>query len=84
MESGRVWNMDNLKAETEGEADCKRRDFILPREDMRAVDILIKTTRLNDEDHYETGLLWRRDDVQLPNNRRDAEIRLQSFETKIP
>ena len=51
---------------------------------MRAVDILIKTTTLNDEDHYETGLLWRRDDVQLPNNRRDAEIRLQSFEKKIP
>ena len=31
---------------------------------MQAVDILNKTTTLNDEDHYEMmGLLWRRDDV---------------------
>ena len=29
---------------------------------MQAVDILNKTTTLNDEDHYEMGLLWRRDD----------------------
>ena len=34
-----------LKAETEGDADCKRRDFILSREHMRAMDILNKTTR---------------------------------------
>ena len=29
---------------------------------MQAVDILNKTTTLNDEDHYVMGLLWRRDD----------------------
>ena len=40
-----------LKAETEGDADGKRRYLILSREDMRAVDILNKTTRPNDEDH---------------------------------
>ena len=34
---------------------------------MQAVDILNKTTTLNDEDHYEMGLLRRRDDVYLPN-----------------
>ena len=47
------------------------------------MDILSKTTRLNDEDHHETGLLWRRDDVQLPNNRRDVGIRLQSLRRKF-
>lgn len=30
---------------------------------MQAVDILNKTTTLNDEDHYEIGLSWRRDNV---------------------
>ena len=30
---------------------------------MQAVDILNKTTTLNDEDHYEMGLLWRTDNV---------------------
>ncbi|PFX21318.1 hypothetical protein AWC38_SpisGene14197 [Stylophora pistillata] len=43
-----------LRTETEGDADCKRRGLILSREDMRAVDIRNKTTRLSDEDHYET------------------------------
>ena len=44
---------------------------------MRATDILEKTTKLTADQHYETGLLWRRDDVQLPNNRREAGIRLK-------
>ena len=30
---------------------------------MQAADILNKTTTLNDKDHYEMGLLWRRDNV---------------------
>ena len=30
---------------------------------MQAVDILNKTTTLNDGDHYEMGLLWRRDEM---------------------
>lgn len=47
------------------------------------MDILSKTTRLDDEDHHEMGLLWRRDDVQLPNNRRDVGIRLQSLRRKF-
>ena len=63
---------NTFKARTEGDADSKRRDLILSREDMRAVDILTKTAKLNDDDHYETGLLWRKDDIQLPNNRRVA------------
>ena len=50
---------------------------------MRAVDILERTTKLTPNDHYETGLLWRRDDVQLPNKRREAEKRLQSLRRKF-
>ena len=72
-----------LKTRTVGGADCRRRDLILSREDMRAVDILERTTKVTADDHYETGLLWRRDDVQLPNNRREAEIRLQSLRQKF-
>ena len=72
-----------LKTRKDGGADCRRRDLILSREDMRAVDILERTTKLTADDHYETGLLWRRDDVQLPNNRREAEIRLQSLRRKF-
>ena len=68
-----------LKAGTVGEADCIRRDLVLYREGMRAVEILERTTKYTADEHYETGLLCRRDDVQLPNNRREAEIRLQSL-----
>ena len=45
-----------LKVEMEEDTDCKRRGFILSTENERAVDILNKT-RLNDENHFETGLL---------------------------
>ena len=46
------------------------------------MDILEKTTTLNDG-HYETGLLWRREDIQLPNNRRETEMRLRSLKRKF-
>ncbi|KAK3738189.1 hypothetical protein QZH41_003085 [Actinostola sp. cb2023] len=42
----------------------------LSREDVRAVEILDKTTRLTDDGHYETGLLWKRDDTNLPKQPR--------------
>ena len=71
-----------LKTRTDSGADCRRRDLILSREDMQAVDILERTTKLTADDDHETELLWRRDDVQLPNNRREAEIRLQSLRQK--
>ena len=50
---------------------------------MRAANILEITTKLTADDHYETGLLWRRDNVQLPNNCREAEMRLQSLRRKF-
>ena len=72
-----------LKTRMDGGADCRHQDLILPRDDMHAVDILERTTKLTADDHYETGLLWRREDVQLPNNWREEEIRLQSLRRKF-
>ena len=72
-----------LKPGNEVEADRSHRDLNLSREDMRAVAILEKTTKLTTDQHYETGLMWRRDDVQLPSNRREAERRLQSLKRKF-
>jgi len=55
----------------------------LSREDVRAVEILDKTTRLTDDGHYETGLLWKRDDTNLPNKREQAEKRLMYLKRKF-
>ena len=50
-------------------------------EDMRAVETLQRTTRLSDR-RYETGLLWRNEDVRLPNNRCEAETRMYSLKRR--
>ena len=49
----------------------------LSREDMHAVDILQRTTKMCGG-HYETGLLWRNEEVELPNNRSEAETTFRS------
>ncbi|KAK3726813.1 hypothetical protein QZH41_019603 [Actinostola sp. cb2023] len=49
---------------------------------MRATEILRTTAKFTDG-HYETGLLWRHDDVKLPSNRREAETRLSSLKRKF-
>ena len=54
----------------------------LSREDKRAVDILQRTTKMC-EGHYETGLLWRKDDLQLPKNKPEAERRMRSLKRKF-
>ena len=51
-------------------------------EDMRAVETLQRMTRLSDE-RYETGLLWRNEDVRLPNNRCEAERRMYSLKGRF-
>ena len=85
----RFWKVEGfgtktaLKTRTDSGADCRHRNLILSREDMRAVNSLEKTTKPTADDHYETGLLWRRDDGQLPNNRKEAEMRLQSLRRKF-
>jgi len=54
----------------------------LSREDMRAVKILQKTTRMCGG-HYKTGLLWRSEELKLPNNRCQSERRLESLKRKF-
>ena len=51
-------------------------------EDRRAEKTLKDTTKLVDG-HYETGLLWKHDNPQLPNNRVIAESRLKSLKRKF-
>ena len=50
--------------------------------DERAIRILDGTTK-RAGDRYETGLLWREDNVQLPNNREPAINRLKSVERRL-
>ena len=54
----------------------------LSREDMRTAEILQTTTKMS-EGHYETGLLWRNEEVKLPNNRSEAERRLWSLKRRF-
>ena len=54
----------------------------LSQEDLRALEKLKKSTKKRDG-HYETGLLWRDENVKLPNNREEAERRLQSLKRKF-
>ena len=54
----------------------------LSREDIRAVQMLQKTTRMS-EGHYETGLLWRDENVKLPNNRSEVVRRLSSLRRRF-
>ena len=51
-------------------------------EDMRAVETLQSTTRLSDG-RYETGLLWRNEDVRLVNNHCEAERRKCSLKKRV-
>ena len=51
-------------------------------EDMRTVKTLRRTTRLSDG-RYETGLLWRNEDVWLPNNHCEAKRRKCSLKRRV-
>ena len=51
-------------------------------EDERALEILKRTTKLKDG-RYEVGLLWRNDNPELPNNRVQAEKRLQQLKRRF-
>ncbi|GBP87037.1 hypothetical protein EVAR_65512_1 [Eumeta japonica] len=53
------------------------------RPDQRALDILRARTRQNDEGRYETGLLWRNNEVRLPNNYEAALSRLIKLEKRL-
>ena len=51
-------------------------------EDERAVEILKRTTKLKDG-RYEVGFLWRKVNAELPNNRVQAEKRLQQLKRRF-
>ncbi|XP_053690937.1 uncharacterized protein LOC128739468 [Sabethes cyaneus] len=55
---------------------------LLAPEDERAQSLLLSRTRFNGE-RYETGLLWRYNDVRLPNNREMALRRHELLEKRM-
>ena len=54
----------------------------MSKEDERAQRILDRTFTMNDG-HYETGLLWKADDIVLPDNRKQAEKRSESLKRHL-
>ena len=52
------------------------------KEEQRAIKTLEQTTRFNGE-RYEVGLLWREDEVKLPNNFYSAMGQLKSLERRL-
>ncbi|XP_055590063.1 uncharacterized protein LOC129742216 [Uranotaenia lowii] len=52
------------------------------KEDQRAREILHKTTRRVDE-HFETGLLWKEDEISFPESYKMAVNRMHSFEARM-
>ena len=52
------------------------------KEEQRAIKTLEQTTRFNGE-RYEVGLLWREDEVKLPNNFYSAMGQLKSLEQRL-
>ena len=69
------WTTESFGSRFEGE-DAKS------PEDIRAVKIMEETTRRLDS-CYETGLLWKTDDVRLPESKKMAVNRLQSLEKSL-
>lgn len=60
------------------------RDIPRSTEDERALKHLEETTNFRaDLGHYETGLLWKDEEVMLPNNRPLAEKRLANLERSL-
>jgi hypothetical protein len=56
--------------------------LVQSRDDKKAMQILESTTR-KVGNRYETGLLWKSDDIVLPNNKVMAEKRLESLERRL-
>ncbi|XP_047503791.1 uncharacterized protein LOC125048880 [Pieris napi] len=51
--------------------------------EQRALDILERTSRQLEDGRYEVGLLWKKEDIQLPNNYAAAFNRSQRIEEKL-
>ena len=52
------------------------------KDDERALAVMTSTTR-RVGDHWETGLIWKRDDISMPDSKANAMKRLKSTETKM-
>ena len=70
----RFWALESLGFRSDGTSNSL--------EDERALEILKRTTKLKDG-RYELGLLWRNDNPELPNNRVQAEKRLQQLKRRF-
>ena len=69
---------------TESFATKFNRDVPRSTEDERALKLLEETTNFRaDLGHYETDLLWKDEEVMLPNNRPLAEKRLTNLERSL-
>ncbi|XP_061401555.1 uncharacterized protein LOC133337338 [Musca vetustissima] len=53
------------------------------KEDERSMEILKNFTKQRDDGHYETALLWRYDNINMPNNYEMAKRRLICLENKL-
>lgn len=62
-----------------GSGDCKH---VQSGEEKRSFAILEKTT-IRSEERYESGLLWKRENINLPNNYSYAVKRFESIEKKM-
>lgn len=71
----KFWTLDNQGLSSNDDANSV--------EDARALDILESTTKQTEEGGYEVGLLWKRENVSLPNNRRQAEQRLEQLKKRF-
>ncbi|XP_037868119.1 uncharacterized protein LOC119628748 [Bombyx mori] len=58
-------------------------DFPRSREDQLALSIMERTTKLLPEGRWETGLLWKSDDLQLPDSLPLAMSRLNGVQKKM-
>lgn len=53
------------------------------KEEQRAIEMLEENTRLNEDNHFETCLLWRYDTISLPDSFNMAKKRLMCLERKF-
>lgn len=70
-----LWRLDNNLGTS--------KDIELSQEDLRSMDIINKTLRRIDYNKFECGLLWKSDNIQLPESDNNALARLYYLESKM-
>ena len=72
------------QSEVESLGVVKLADLVRSIEDKRALAVMEQTTKkLEGEDAYVSGLLWREEDPSLPNSNDMTVWRLESLENKL-